>query len=132
MLTYPHQHVDVSLSLWLHLWPIINNINKSITMKSTKSFIFSLKALASAALYFLIATNVQAQTPAATDPVYIQRGYMKVMPGMWDDYLKAEQVWKAVHQRRKDEGKILGWTLYRSIYPRGGRDEVSLLICYSS
>ncbi len=101
-------------------------------MKSTKSFIFSLKALASAALYFLIATNVQAQTPAATDPVYIQREYMKVMPGMWDDYLKVEQVWKAVHQRRKDEGKILGWTLYRSIYPRGGRDEVSLLICYSS
>ena len=92
-------------------------------MRNTKSFIFSIKVLALAALYFLIATNVQAQTPAATDPVYIQREYMKVMPGMWDDYLKVEQVWKAVHQRRKDEGKILGWTLYRSIYPSGTNAE---------
>ena len=92
-------------------------------MKSTKSFIFALKTLGLMALYFLIATNVKAQTPAATDPVYIQREYMKVMPGMRDDYLKAEQVWKAVHQRRKDEGKILGWTLYRSIYPSGTNAE---------
>lgn len=92
-------------------------------MRNTKSFFLPIKALALIALYFLIAAEGQAQTPAATDPVYIQREYMKVMPGMWDDYLKAEQVWKAVHQRRKDEGKILGWTLYRSIYPSGTNAE---------
>lgn len=61
-------------------------------MKSTKSFIFALKTLGLMTLYFLIVTKVQAQTPAATDPVYIQREYMKVMPGMREDYLKAEQV----------------------------------------
>lgn len=66
---------------------------------------------------------MRAQTPATNDPVYIQREYRKVAPGMWDDYLKVEQVWKTVHQRRKDEGKILGWTLYRSIYPSGTNAE---------
>ncbi len=92
-------------------------------MRNTKSFFLPIKALALIALFGLISAQVKAQTPVATDPVYIQREYMKVAPGMWDDYLKVEQVWKAVHQRRKDEGKILGWTLYRSIYPSGTNAE---------
>ncbi len=92
-------------------------------MRNTKSFFLTIKALALIALYGLIPVEVKAQTPSATEPVYIQREYMKVAPGMRDDYLKVEQVWKAVHQRRKDEGKILGWTLYRSIYPSGTNAE---------
>lgn len=92
-------------------------------MRNTKSFFLPIKVLTLIALYCLISVKVKAQTPTATEPVYIQREYMKVAPGMWDDYLKVEQVWKAVHQRRKDEGKILGWTLYRSIYPSGTNAE---------
>jgi hypothetical protein len=79
-------------------------------MRNTKSFFLPLKVLALIALYCLISPKLKAQTPTSTEPVYIQREYMKVMHGMWDDYLKTEQVWKAVHQRSKDEGKILGWT----------------------
>jgi hypothetical protein len=92
-------------------------------MRNTKSLLFPIKVLALIALYCLIGVQVKAQTTPAPEQVYIQREYMKVMSGMRDDYLKVEQVWKTVHQRRKDEGKILGWTLYRSIYPSGTNAE---------
>jgi hypothetical protein len=42
-----------------------------------------------------------------------------VEPGMFGDYLKAEKVWKSVHQRRQAEGKIIGWDLFRRAYPFG-------------
>jgi hypothetical protein len=88
-------------------------------MKNAKSFLAPFRAIALIAFFCLASASAHAQTPTPSEPVYIQREFMKVLPGMNADYLKVEQVWKTVHQRRKDEGKILGWTLYRSIYPSG-------------
>ncbi len=55
----------------------------------------------------------------AADPYYILREYMKIEPGMEDAYLKTEATWKKVHQRRKTEGKIVDWVLYRRMFPSG-------------
>lgn len=62
----------------------------------------------------LLLGNLSLQ--AQTEPVYVLREYMKVEPGQYDKYLQVEQVWKKVHQRRVDEGKILGWGVYRSAF----------------
>lgn len=63
----------------------------------------------------------RAQPTAAVpyEPTYTEWEYMKVMPGKGSDYLKVEQTWKKIHQRRKEEGKIINWTLYRRVYPSG-------------
>ena len=61
-------------------------------------------------------TQLSAQTPATDEPVYILREFMKVEPDMGDDYLKVEKVAKKVHQRRVDEGKIIGWDLFRRVF----------------
>jgi hypothetical protein len=67
-------------------------------------------AIAGFCLLFSIIASAQAAPDA---PVYLLREYMKVEPGMDEEYLKVEQLWKKVHQRRKDEGKILNWNLSR-------------------
>jgi hypothetical protein len=63
---------------------------------------------------FCLLVSIVAAAQAAPDaPVYLLREYMKVEPGMEEEYLKVEHLWKKVHQRRKDEGKILNWNLSR-------------------
>lgn len=75
-------------------------------MKNTQSTNVALRLLAIAGFCLLVSIVAAAQD--ATDaPVYLLREYMKVEPGMEEEYLKIEQLWKKVHQRRKDEGKIL-------------------------
>ncbi len=86
-------------------------------MKSIAQFKNILKTLMVAAVCFLLTPDVVAQSPAET--VYVQVESMKVEPGMEADYLKVEEVWKKVHQRRAAEGKILFWGLVRLLYPSG-------------
>lgn len=81
-------------------------------MKNSKSTYVTLRAFAFAGFCLLFAIVATAQT-APDAPVYLLREYMKVEPGMEEEYLKVEQLWKKVHQRRKDEGKILNWNLSR-------------------
>ena len=71
--------------------------------------------------YIKMASNTsnEIQTAPPADPFYILREYMKIEPGMEADYLKTEAVWKKVHQRRKTEGKIVDWVLYRRLFPSG-------------
>lgn len=70
-----------------------------------------------AVFFVTVCSNVlQAQTPANSDQVYIVKEFMKVEPGMEADYLKTEQLWKKVHQRRVDEGKIISWSLTRRAF----------------
>jgi hypothetical protein len=47
--------------------------------------------------------------------------HMKVLPGMWDQYLEAEKVWKKIHQGRKSRGEIMDWFMFSCTYP-GGTD----------
>lgn len=42
--------------------------------------------------------------------------YMKVAPGMQSDYVKAEQGWKKVHEKRIEAGVMTGWQLWRNVY----------------
>ncbi len=81
-------------------------------MKNTQTTNVALRLLAIAGFCLLFSIVASAQN-APDAPVYLLREYMKVEPGMEDEYLKIEQLWKKVHQRRKDEGKILNWNLAR-------------------
>jgi len=43
--------------------------------------------------------------------------FMKAKPGADDKYLDIEKnVWKPLHQERVNQGKIIGWILYRVLY----------------
>lgn len=86
-------------------------------MKNIIPFVQAIKALLFAGVCFLLTTAAFGQT---TEPFYIMREYMKVEPGKYNDYLNVEKVWKAVHQRRKAEGKILDWALFERRF--GGTD----------
>lgn len=92
-------------------------------MKTTNLLGLTLKTLTLAGFCFLFSPNVSAQTPSATDPFYILREYMKVEPGMGEQYLKTEVTWKKVHARRKTEEKIVDWVLYRRLFPSGTNSE---------
>lgn len=81
-------------------------------MKNTQSTNVALRSFALAG-FCLLFSIVAAAQDAPDAPVYLLREYMKVEPGMEEEYLKVEQLWKKVHQRRKDEGKILNWNLSR-------------------
>lgn len=53
--------------------------------------------------------------------------YMKVKPGMWDKYLECEKAWKLVHQERKRQGRINGWSLEQVMWPSGTGTEYDFL-----
>ena len=63
-------------------------------MKSTQSFFLPIKVLALIALYCVISAKVKAQTPTATDPVYIQREYMKAIRDIIN--IKSSELWVVV------------------------------------
>ena len=56
---------------------------------------------------------------AQDSPPYISIEYMKVKDGQAQSYLEAEQMWKKLHEVRKEEGNILEWNLCRVVYPQG-------------
>ena len=45
--------------------------------------------------------------------------YMKVKPGMFDEYLACEQTWKTIHKERIRLGQIISWGLYEIAFPSG-------------
>lgn len=50
---------------------------------------------------------------------YYAFDYMKVEPGMHDEYLKLEKVWKKIHQANIEAGKYNFWELTGVAYPSG-------------
>ncbi|MEZ4959348.1 MAG: hypothetical protein R2830_05985 [Saprospiraceae bacterium] len=59
---------------------------------------------------------------------YVLVDYMKVKPGMGDKYLECEKAWKtAIHQKRKQDGKILWWHLEQTMWPSGTSAEYDYL-----
>ncbi|MFK7922565.1 MAG: hypothetical protein AB8H47_11450 [Bacteroidia bacterium] len=75
------------------------------------SFLFT---LAICCLWF--SPNLLAQDD---DAGYVVVEYMKVKPGMMDEYLECENIWKMIHQERKNAGLITGWELEQVLYPSG-------------
>ncbi len=57
----------------------------------------------------LFSTSAQGQDEQKT---FVVCTYMKVKPGMGQDYIKMEKAWKKIHYNRIDKGEILGWGLY--------------------
>lgn len=57
---------------------------------------------------------------AADDSLFYAVQYLKAHPTSENDYVKLEiDVWKKLHQARKDAGLLDGWFLYRVVAPRG-------------
>lgn len=66
----------------------------------------------------LVALSIQV---LAQDHVVIAN-YMKVKPGMEEQYLDVEMQWKAIHQETIRQGIKTGWQLWRRLYT-GTEDE---------
>ncbi len=56
-------------------------------------------------------------------PYFVVFDYMKVAPGMSEDYLKLENAWKKIHQTRIDAGSLDGWSLHQVVMPSGAQGE---------
>ena len=75
---------------------------------------------------FSISPNpLQAQDQ--NDQRYVVAEYMKVKPGMWDQYLACEKVWKKIHAFRVEKGHIVGWELEQVMLPSGTANEYDFL-----
>jgi len=55
-------------------------------------------------------------TNAFSQDVVVIANYMKVKPGMEQEYLDVEQQWKEVHRKTIVEGIKTGWQLWRKLY----------------
>ena len=67
---------------------------------------------------------ISISTAQETPEIYLIVDYMKVNPGMTDAYLQAETgAWKKFHQKRKEAGQILDWSLTKVLYPTGANQE---------
>ncbi|HRI61666.1 MAG TPA: hypothetical protein PK228_18130 [Saprospiraceae bacterium] len=53
---------------------------------------------------------------------YYSFDYMKVKPGMHDEYLKLEKAWKKIHQANIKAGKYNFWELTQVAYPSGDNE----------
>jgi hypothetical protein len=42
--------------------------------------------------------------------------YMKVNPGMEEDYIQSEMAWKKIHEKRIEAGTMSGWQLWRNVF----------------
>lgn len=70
-----------------------------------------------------ISATTQAPPVLVNEPpaqiIYATVEHMKVLPGMWDQYLATEKVWKKIHQGRKQRGEIMDWFMFQTTYPNG-------------
>ncbi|MEZ4959352.1 MAG: hypothetical protein R2830_06005 [Saprospiraceae bacterium] len=74
-----------------------------------------------AALFCLNNHFLSAQDSAPQG--YYSFDYMKVKPGMHDEYLKLEKAWKKIHQANIKAGKYNFWELTQVAYPSGAGEE---------
>ncbi len=78
-------------------------------------------SLALLAIFCLCVMQTSAQTTDTTR--YNHYAYMKVKPGMYDDYLKLEKAWKKIHAANKKAGKLHDWSLAEMVSPSGANNE---------
>jgi hypothetical protein len=77
-------------------------------------------------LFFSIMATpmLNAQTTLAPTPQFhIVVRYLKVEPGMGEDFKKTMAVWKDVWQQRKDKGEIRYWNFFKRTFPAGANSE---------
>jgi hypothetical protein len=71
-----------------------------------------------------------AQNPAPPMRYHVYE-YMKVAPGMRDDYLKLEKAWKKIHLAKKQAGQLDDWSFAEQIMPAGASHEYDF-VCRNS
>ncbi len=84
---------------------------------------------------FAILYPNQAYTQDATTTMYYTVRYMKVPLENDNEYIRLEtEVWKILHQARKDAGLLDGWFLFRVLSPSGTHTEYNYVtvLAYSS
>ena len=56
----------------------------------------------------------------AAPPAVVSIHYMKAAPGMEAEYERVEtEVWKPIHEARREAGVMRDWVFYRVQYPQG-------------
>ncbi len=78
-----------------------------------------IKTIVLAVLFCLSNNGLMAQDAQG----YYSFDYMKVKPGMHDEYLKLEKAWKKIHQANIKAGKYNFWELTQVVYPSGDNAE---------
>lgn len=71
-------------------------------------------ALLTVMTFGLFTTSLSAQN--ADEPMFAIVDYMKVAPGMGEEYRACESAWKILHQQRVDAGEIESWELESVVY----------------
>ena len=69
--------------------------------------------------FFCVFLSINFVTAQEDSTTYFSVEYMKVKPGMNDDYVKLENTWKKIHEARIKEGKSDGWFFFAVIAPSG-------------
>lgn len=85
---------------------------------------FLITTLTLALCCLVLPTDLHAQED---DQGYVIVEYMKVKPGMYDQYLECESIWKTIHQERQKAGIIEGWELEEVLYPSGTDNEYDFI-----
>jgi len=94
-------------------------------IKSNPSIMKTLFSILTLAVFSLcFHGNINAQDD---ETAYVVVEYMKVKPGMNDEYRECEAAWKLVHQARLKAGHITSWELERVEYPSGTNTEYDYL-----
>ena len=77
-------------------------------------------------LGLFIQTHLSAQdNPSPTS--YHSLDYIKVAPGMYNDYLKLEKAWNKIHTANIKAGKYNQWVMDEVLYPRGANAEYDFI-----
>lgn len=72
---------------------------------------------------FFCLSNHSLPAQGDTPQGYYAFDYMKVQPGMHDEYLKLEKAWKKIHEANIKAGKYNFWELAQVAYPSGAGEE---------
>lgn len=92
---------------------------KELTLKIFPTMKTMIKTILLAVICCLSNNFLMAQEPQG----YYAFDYMKVKPGMHDEYLKLEKAWKKIHQANIKAGKYNFWELTQVAYPSGSNVE---------
>ncbi len=69
------------------------------------------------AVIFVLLPKPAAAQSSSEPPRYTMYAYMKVKPGMEEEYLKLEKAWKKIHAASKKAGHLDDWSLSRLMFP---------------
>ena len=88
-----------------------------------KTIIQTLLAISISTLSF---SNVQAQDQDRPTSYHVV-DYMKVKPGMHDEYIACEKAWKKIHEAKKAAGMLDDWALVSVLSPSGANVEYDFI-----